>query len=306
MTLRFLCEKLVRDKTVDRYIEQGGSLETRILENDVEFERELKKKLLEETNEVITAKNRDELVAELADLQEVMRALATLHSISADEIESCRLEKFTSRGGFSKRIYSSVGVIPDHTPLAGYILASPNQYKILKPEPLNRTLETKSLAWKSLFGELKTELYKVMPEHIVSVAHIGGTSLNDNPTQPVVDILVGVTDLLDFDIHMPRLIREGWHLRGEQGINNRRLLVKIDAHTHREIARAHCFTYSDSTLRKFNEIRPLLQSNTELRSQLAALKEQLLASEKTSFKSYQEAKQLFFEKALTTYAKYNH
>lgn len=298
MTLRFLCEKLVRDKTIERYLQQGGSLESRILEKDVEFERELKKKLLEETNEVIVSKNRDELIAELADLQEVMRSLANLHSISTEEIESCRQEKFNSRGGFSKRIYSSIGNIPEHTPLAGYILASPHQYKILKPETFNRVLEIKTIAWKSLFGELKTELYKVTPEDIVSVVHIGSTSINGTPARPIVDMLVGVSNLLEFDIHLPRLIREGWHLRGEQGICNRRLLVKLDPHTQEEIARINCFEYTDPMLRKFNDVRTLLLANPALNAQLVELKQQLLANENTTAKSYQEAKQLFFEKLL--------
>ena len=302
MTLRFLCEKLVRDKTVERYIQQGGSLETRTLEKDVEFERELKKKLLEEANEVITAKNRDEVIAELADLHEVMRALASLHSISSEEIEACRHEKFTSRGGFSKRIYSSIGIVPEHTPLAGYILASPHQYKILKTESFNRTLETKNLAWKSLFGELKTELFKVMPEHIVSVLHIGGTSISGTLTQPVVDMAVGVSNLLEFDIHIPRLIREGWHLRGEQGIYNRRLLVKLNPHTHAEIARINCFEYTDPMLRKFNDVRTALLANPALNEQLVEFKQQLLTNEKTTAQSYQDAKQLFFEKIVKQHA----
>lgn len=300
MMLRFFCEKLVRDKTVDRYHQQGGSLETRILEKDVDFERELKKKLLEETSEVISAKNRNELISELADLHEVMRALATLHSISSDEIEQSRLEKCSSRGSFSKRIYCSIGVIPEHTPLAGYILESPHQYKILKPEHLNRSLESYNPAWKHLFGDLKTELFKVMPEHIVSVVHIGSTSSQTMPAQPIVDILVGITNLLEFDIHTSRLTREGWVMRGEEGINNRRLLVKFNTHTQEEIARIHCFEYTDPTLRRFAEIKQLFTANPTLSEQFIKLKQSFLATDQTTYKSYHEAKQLFFERMLGT------
>ena len=77
---------------------------TRIL-NDKEYEKALYDKLLEEANEVINANKKEETEEELADLLEVVRAIANFKNVDVRDVEKLRISKKKKRGGFYKRIY---------------------------------------------------------------------------------------------------------------------------------------------------------------------------------------------------------
>lgn len=297
MLLRFLCEKLVRDKTEVRYLAEGGALESRTL-NDAEFKRELHKKLLEEANEAIEAQDRDELVAELADVEEILRTIAEFNSITLEEIEASRLQKLAQRGGFSKRLYTSIAAIPEDAPFAAYLLTKPQHYLLQQEETLPRELEANTGAWKRFFGELKNDIMLTMPEYVISALHIGTTSLKDIPAQPIVDILMAVTSLLDFDLNSHSLMRHGWLAKGERGINNRRMFVKLDTHNGTEVAHLHCFEYTDPNVKNFVRFSHMLKENVELRVEYTECRQNLLKNSATTRASYQTGKKTFIEKTL--------
>jgi len=94
--------KLVRDK-IPEIIENNNEIPTtRILTNE-EYKKELLKKLLEEYNEVLKANNK-EILEELADMLEVIDAIARNENSSLEEIMRIKDEKKQKRGGFSKKI----------------------------------------------------------------------------------------------------------------------------------------------------------------------------------------------------------
>jgi len=95
--------KLVRDKIPELIKSNGEVLETAVLDK-VTFEKELKKKLVEEAKELIIAPKKD-LVNELADVLELVKSLADHYKIPFEDLEKYQAEKRKKRGGFRKRIY---------------------------------------------------------------------------------------------------------------------------------------------------------------------------------------------------------
>lgn len=91
--------KLVRDRIPGIIVAAGDVAVTRVLEGD-EYRQALIAKLREECDEFII----DPSVGELADVLEVVRALASLIA-SPGELERVRLQKLAERGGFEERIY---------------------------------------------------------------------------------------------------------------------------------------------------------------------------------------------------------
>ena len=93
--------KLVRDK-IPEIIErnEGRSCITRKL-NDEEYVLELNKKIKEELNEYLDSGE----VEELADLEEVLRAILDYKGVSYEEFEEIRKSKVNKRGAFKDRIY---------------------------------------------------------------------------------------------------------------------------------------------------------------------------------------------------------
>lgn len=98
-----LHRKLVRD-LVPALIQQGGEVAvTRILD-DAEYGASLFTKLGEEANELRTAPPQERL-EELADVLEVVRALAGHFGHTLDEVQAAADAKAAVRGGFEQRLW---------------------------------------------------------------------------------------------------------------------------------------------------------------------------------------------------------
>ncbi|MFB5195971.1 phosphoribosyl-ATP pyrophosphohydrolase [Neobacillus sp. KR4-4] len=96
--------KLVRDRIPEVIESTGKQFSTRILNND-EYIKELKKKSFEELNEYINTVNDNDAIEELADLLEIIHALAECHGTSIEEVERVRQNKAQKRGGFKEKIF---------------------------------------------------------------------------------------------------------------------------------------------------------------------------------------------------------
>ena len=95
--------KLVRDKIPEIIKNNNETPITRIL-SDEEYKVELEKKLLEEYQEVIASSGKDRL-EELADMLEVMIALASLDDATLEDIIKIADKKRNKRGGFKEKIF---------------------------------------------------------------------------------------------------------------------------------------------------------------------------------------------------------
>lgn len=95
--------KLIRDKIPEKIEAAGGQYEVRVMETE-EFERELKRKLVEETGELEKAK-REDLPEELADLLEILKSLAEHYGINWQLVEQAQVAKRVRRGSFKKRLF---------------------------------------------------------------------------------------------------------------------------------------------------------------------------------------------------------
>ncbi|MBQ8043740.1 MAG: nucleoside triphosphate pyrophosphohydrolase [Clostridia bacterium] len=93
-------KKLVRDKIPDIIRENGETPTIRILD-DEEYARELNKKLQEEVNEYIVDGN----IEELADIEDVLRALVALKGVSYEDFDKMRESKCEKRGAFKDKVF---------------------------------------------------------------------------------------------------------------------------------------------------------------------------------------------------------
>lgn len=96
--------KLVRDRIPEIIAETGKNYSTRIL-NQEEFILELKKKSIEELDEYLNTNNDEKAIEELADLLEVLHALAETHGVSIEKVEELRRQKAGQRGGFKEKVF---------------------------------------------------------------------------------------------------------------------------------------------------------------------------------------------------------
>ena len=97
MTITY--NKLVRDRIPEIIAAAGKSCTTEIL-SEQDYLQMLDAKLDEELAEY----HKDQNIEELADLLEVIRAVAVARGYTLEELERVRAEKAAKRGGFEKRI----------------------------------------------------------------------------------------------------------------------------------------------------------------------------------------------------------
>lgn len=100
-------EKLVRDNIPDIIKKSGKDCVIEIMD-DVEYVKELNKKLAEEVDEYLSSGS----IEEIADIMEVIYSILEVKNISFEEVEKLRMEKREKRGGFNNRI-KLVKVIED-------------------------------------------------------------------------------------------------------------------------------------------------------------------------------------------------
>lgn len=96
--------KLVRDKIPEIIEKTGKSSKTSTLTND-EYIKKLQEKGFEELQEYVDAKDRSSSLEELADLLEIIHALAEFHGSTIEEVEQIRAKKADERGRFKEKIF---------------------------------------------------------------------------------------------------------------------------------------------------------------------------------------------------------
>ena len=128
MTKRiFKFDKLVRDK-IPAIIQADGSVVQSQKLHGEELVEALKNKLLEEAHEVLQTKSVNELKEELADVMEVLLAIASAQNIDLAEIEQIRIRKNNERGAFADGIYISAIKVDQDNPAIKRYLSNRDKY----------------------------------------------------------------------------------------------------------------------------------------------------------------------------------
>ena len=125
--VKFLCKKLGRDKSLEGFKSQNIKTTYKFLKGH-EWQEALKHKLVEEVKEICEAQDRSEMVAELADVLEVISGLCKAYEISLQEVEKIKREKYNERGGFEKGFYLETLEMDEANPRIEYFRKYPDKY----------------------------------------------------------------------------------------------------------------------------------------------------------------------------------
>jgi len=101
---RKIYKKLIRDLIPEIIAEKGKKSKTSEL-SDEKFITYLKKKIVEEAQELLEAKIKEEVADEIADILELIDYIEKEHGLTRKEILKLKEKKKKERGGFDKKLF---------------------------------------------------------------------------------------------------------------------------------------------------------------------------------------------------------
>jgi predicted house-cleaning noncanonical NTP pyrophosphatase (MazG superfamily) len=168
--------KLVRDGIPQAIVSRGESVELLRVRGEA-LVAALRRKLVEETFEVLDAKTNDQIAEELADVREVSLSIMAELGISEASVETARRQKFKKRGGFAAGIM--LGKTAVSSPLVSR--AAQNALPIADAEQvpastLMRSIELPSTASEDIHIDLRHDSEGVPERQLTATipAHAAG------------------------------------------------------------------------------------------------------------------------------------
>jgi predicted house-cleaning noncanonical NTP pyrophosphatase (MazG superfamily) len=126
--IKYDFNKLIRNKLPARMKEEGVIVHSEKLDKE-QYVRKLKLKLLEEAQEVTEATGKESIIKELADVLEVIHALALELGSNIDAVESERLVKCEANGYFEPGNYVHYIEVPkDNKTVIDYLAGKDRPY----------------------------------------------------------------------------------------------------------------------------------------------------------------------------------
>ena len=128
-------------------------------------------------------------------------------------------------------------------------------------------------AWPLEFERVREELIRWLPPWIISVDHVGSTSVPGLEAKPIIDILVGVPDLVEALAVVPTLKSLGFEYRAKDDLPDRHYFPRtLDGLRKHHVSLAEPSSrYSRNTL----IFRGALRRDSEIARQYAVLKQRL-------------------------------
>lgn len=131
MIKKFRTGILVRNNRVKLMQDAGIKVHYSIL-SDKEYLDELKKKIVEEANEVADSDSLDDLKCEIADVLEVIDHIIDITHLNIDEIQQYKLDKQKKVGKFDKKIKTHYLKIDEDNESINYYLQRPKKYPLME------------------------------------------------------------------------------------------------------------------------------------------------------------------------------
>ncbi len=148
-------------------------------------------------------------------------------------------------------------------------------------------------SWKKLFAEEQEELERIIGKHVISIEHVGSTSVPGLAAKPILDIAIAVDNFEEARVTIDPIVGLGYVYRGENGIPRRHYFVKGDPSTH------HIHTNEITSLDWENLVlfRDYLRAHPTASAEYLALKQSLVGVSENR-QEYQDGKAAFIQQTL--------
>jgi GrpB-like predicted nucleotidyltransferase (UPF0157 family) len=149
--------------------------------------------------------------------------------------------------------------------------------------------------WKGQFRREADQIVRALGDIVVAIHHIGSTAIPDIYAKPIIDILLEIDRLGQFDGRASSVLGSlGYEGLGELGISGRRYFRKNNAggmRTHQ----VHAFQTGDAHIRRHLAFRDYLVAHAEVARAYSDLKQDLAKRNPEDIEAYMEGKDPFIK-----------
>jgi len=147
--------------------------------------------------------------------------------------------------------------------------------------------------WPEKFKEAAAELASIFGSELISIHHIGSTSIPGLSAKPIIDIMPVVRDIERIDALNSVFEQHGYKARGEYGIPGRRYFVKgSDA---RRTHHVHSYVPDNPEVKRHLDFRDYLIAHPDEARRYANLKQDLARQFPHNIEGYMAGKDAFIK-----------
>lgn len=144
-------------------------------------------------------------------------------------------------------------------------------------------------AWPDLFARERPVLEAALGACVERIEHIGSTSVPGLVAKPVIDVLVGVSEIMDADGRSEAMREAGYEGMGENGLPGRRYFRKRNAAGER-LFHVHVYASDSEAIHRHLVFRDYLRAHPGRAAEYGMLKRGLAAQDFPDRASYVSGK----------------
>ena len=158
-------------------------------------------------------------------------------------------------------------------------------------EPGQITLVPHDPAWSELAEVELARIHEACPERIIECCHIGSTAIPGISARPVLDLLIGVEEMMHSGDTIQPLKGIGYRCHGEQGVPGRRFFSF--SREGRALVHVHLYRVGAPLWEAAIATRDQLLANADLAQEYDELRQRTLASDPGDLPGYEKVKRAF-------------
>jgi len=154
--------------------------------------------------------------------------------------------------------------------------------------PSRYTFMPYSPEWPHEFEREAERLRALLGEEIVTIHHIGSTSVPGLDAKPIIDLMPLVHDITRIDSYTDRMTAAGYHAWGEYGLPGRRYFTKDagEFRTHN----IHIYAANDPDVARHLAFRDYLRAHPAGQQEYVAIKRTAYAQHPADINAYNDSK----------------
>lgn len=143
--------------------------------------------------------------------------------------------------------------------------------------------------WKELFSEHATKLRELLGDEIISIEHVGSTSIPGMIAKPNIDIMVIVPDITKIARYREKMEEAGFIAHGDYSHIDEEYFTE-DLPSGERVTSVHVFQIGNPEIKRHIDFRDYLTANQEARDRYIQTKKDLYAENRDHYRAYDDGK----------------